>query len=499
MFFLSYCNQARKGSMEIHQRLFIDGDWVQPSTSAMLDVISPHTEGVIARVAEGREADIDRAVAAARVAFDKGPWPRMRAAERADVMARLLALLQERAAELAVTITNEMGCPISFSHLGQVMAANMVLDYYIKLAREYPFEDVRQGLQGPSLVCREPVGVAGCIVPWNVPLFTTMLKLGPALAAGATVVVKPAPETPLDAIILADAIRAAGMPKGVVNIVTAGREVGEHLVKHPDVDKIAFTGSTAAGRRIAALCGERLKRVTLELGGKSAAIILDDADLSTTIGGLLPAAIMNNGQACMAQTRILASRARYREVADALTEAMRNVPVGDPMDPATFCGPLVAARQRERVEGYIRIGREEGARVACGGGRPAGLKTGWYVEPTVFIDVDNRMRIAREEIFGPVLAVIPYDDANDAVRIANDSDYGLSGSVWSADVEQGLDIARRVRTGTYTVNGFAMEFSAPFGGFKASGLGRELGPEGLAAYLEVKQINLPMGYDVRPQ
>ncbi len=482
--------------MQVHERLFIGGEWVQPSTSATLDVISPHSEAVIARVPEGREADMDRAVAAARQAFDRGPWPRMRAAERADVMARLLALLQERAAELAITITNEMGCPISFSNLGQVMASNMVLDYFVHLAREYPFEEVRPGMLGPALVRRDPVGVAACIVPWNVPLFTTMLKLGPALAAGATVVLKPAPETPLDAIILADAMRASGLPKGVVNIVPAGREVGEYLVRHREVNKVAFTGSTTAGRRIAAICGEHLKRVTLELGGKSAAIILDDADLNVTIGNLLPAALMNSGQACVAQTRILASSRRYREVAEALVEAVRGVQVGDPSDPSTLCGPMVAARQRDRVEGYIRIGREEGARIACGGGRPAGLRKGWYVEPTVFVDVDNRMRIAQEEIFGPVLAVIPYKDVDDAVRIANDSDYGLSGTVWSGNVDTGLDIARRVRTGTYTVNGFAMEFGAPFGGFKASGLGRELGPEGLAAYLESKQINLPMGYNV---
>jgi aldehyde dehydrogenase (NAD+) len=485
--------------MQVQERLFIGGDWVQPATSTVLEVVSPHSEAIIARVAEGSAADMDRAVAAARAAFTQGPWPRMTAAERADVMERLLARLQERAGELAVTITNEMGSPISFSHMAQVMASNMVLSYFAQLARDYPFEEVRPGMQGPTLVRREPVGVAACIIPWNVPLFTAMLKLGPALAAGATVVLKPAPETPLDAIILADAIRDAGVPPGVVNIVPAGREVGEHLVRHRDVNKVAFTGSTMAGRRIAAICGEQLKRVTLELGGKSAAIILDDADLAATIGGLLPAAIMNNGQACVAQTRILASRRRYREVADALVEAMRNVQVGDPMDPATLVGPLFAARQRERVEGYIRIGQDEGARLACGGGRPAGQTTGWYVEPTVFLDVDNHMRIAQEEIFGPVLAVIPYDDVEDAVRIANDSEYGLSGSVWSADVDSGLQIARRVRTGTYTVNGFAMEFSAPFGGFKASGLGRELGPEGLAAYLEAKQINLPFGYDVQPR
>jgi betaine-aldehyde dehydrogenase len=483
--------------MQVHDRLFIGGDWVSPATAATLDVISPATEEVIGRVPEGREADVDRAVAAARDAFDRGPWPRMAAGERADAMARLLAELQARAGDLAVTITQEMGSPISFSHMAQVMAANMVLDYYVRLAREYPFEEVRQGMLGPCIVRREPVGVAGCIVPWNVPLFVTILKLGAALAAGATVVLKPAPETPLDAILLADAVRAAELPAGVVNIVPAGREVGEHLVRHPLVDKIAFTGSTAAGRRIASICGEQLKRVTLELGGKSAAIMLDDVDVPTAIAGLMPGALMNNGQACVAQTRILASRARYREVADALVDAVRAWTVGDPMDPTTLCGPLVASRQRDRVEGFVAIGKKEGARLACGGGRPAGFPKGWYVEPTVFVDVDNRMQIAREEIFGPVLAVIPYEDEADALRIANESDYGLSGSVWTADVDHGLDVARRVRTGTYTVNGFAMEFGAPFGGFKCSGIGRELGPEGLQAYLESKQINLPMGYEPR--
>ena len=472
---------------------YLDGGWAAPATGAVLEVVSPHTEQVVATVPEGSVADVDAAVAAARRAFDEGPWPRMSPAERIEVVQAFSGLYAARLGDMADLITLEMGAPTSFSNLAQSPAPWMQIEAFLGIARDFPWEERRDGVLGsPVVVRREPVGVVAAIPPWNVPQFTIMSKVVPAILAGCTVVVKPAPETPLDGYLMAELLQEAGLPPGVVNIVAAGREVGEHLVSHPGVDKVAFTGSTAAGRRIGAICGEQLKRVSLELGGKSAAIVLDDADLAATMEGLKFTALMNSGQACVAQTRILASRARYGEVVDALVEAVGAMAVGDPMDPATEIGPMVAQRQQERVEKYIALGQEEGARVVLGGnGRPDGLDTGWYVRPTIFADVDNRMRIAQEEIFGPVLSVIPYDDVTDAVRIANDSDYGLAGTVWTTDVEAGLDVARGVRTGTYGVNTYTMDFAAPFGGFKASGTGREFGPEGLAQYTELKSIYLP--------
>ncbi|SRR5581483_6238233 len=481
--------------MHEYQKLFIGGEWVEPSGTATIDVISPHSEELVGRVPEGTEGDIDRAVAAARDAFDNGEWPRMTPAERAEIVTNFSNVYAARMMDMAAVITEEMGSPISFSQLAQSPAPWMMLNTFIQIANEYPWEETRVGVLGSDVIVRsEGVGVVGAIVPWNVPQFVTMSKLAPALLAGCTIVVKPSPETPLDAFLMAELLEEAGVPKGVVSIVPAGREVGEHLVRHPGVDKIAFTGSTAAGRRIASICGEQLKRFSLELGGKSAAIILDDADLQQTVDGLKFASLMNNGQACVAQTRILASRSRYDEVVDAVGAMVGGLSVGDPTDPATEVGPLVAERQQERVEKYIAVGQEEGAKVVVGGnGRPSGLEKGWYVQPTVFAGVDNSMRIAQEEIFGPVLAVIPYDDVDDAVRIANDSEYGLAGSVWTADVDQGLDIARRVRTGTYGINQYTMDFIAPFGGFKGSGIGREFGREGLEHYVELKSIVPPAG------
>ncbi len=472
--------------------LFIGGAWAKPATDAVLEVVSPHTEEVVARVPEGSTADIDAAVGAARKAFDEGPWPQLSAAERIDVVQNLSGLYAAKLTEMAEVITTEIGSPISFSNLAQSPAPWMQIEAFLAIAREFPWESTRPGVLGSDVMVRhEPVGVVAAIPPWNVPQFTVMSKLIPALLSGCTVVVKPAPESPLDCYLLAELLQEAGVPDGVVSIVAAGREVGEHLVSHPGVDKVAFTGSTAAGRRIGAICGEQLKHCSLELGGKSAAIVLDDADLGPTLEGLKFIGLMNSGQACVAQTRVLVSRDRHDEVAQALADAVAGMRVGDPMDPATEIGPMVAQRQQERVEKYIALGQEEGARLLTGGsGRPDGLDNGWYVRPTVFADVDNRMRIAQEEIFGPVLSVIPYDDVDDAVRIANDSDYGLAGTVWTSDQDAGVDVARRVRTGTYGVNTYTMDFAAPFGGYKASGLGREFGPEGLAQYSELKSVYL---------
>jgi aldehyde dehydrogenase (NAD+) len=353
------------------------------------------------------------------------------------------------------------------------------------VAKEFPWVERRPGLFGEVHLRRAPVGVVGAIVPWNVPQFLIMPKMIPALIAGCTVVVKPAPETPLDAMWLAEMLEEIDLPEGVVSIVPGGRETGEALVRHPGVDKISFTGSSATGRHIASLCGEQLKRVSLELGGKSAAIILDDADIGHTVNHLKTASLMNNGQACVAQTRILVSERKHDEVVDALAEMMSGLQVGDPADDATDIGPLVAQRQQQRVQGYIQAGVDAGARMVLGGtDKPR--DRGWYVQPTLFADATNDMKIAREEIFGPVLTVLKYSDEADAVRIANDSDYGLGGSVWTADVAHGLQIAAEVRTGTFGINMYTLDTTAPFGGFKQSGIGREFGAEGLSAYVELQ-------------
>jgi len=472
-------------------RFFIGGQWTEPSAPATFEVVNPTTEEVLYGAALAQAADIDRAVTAARAAFDEGPWPRMTAQERGEYLRALASALAQRVATVADIWTSEMGVVNGVArHLSAGAAGTY--GYYGDLADDFAFVERHRPSGGGEvgLLVREPVGVVGAIIPWNGPIALTALKVAPALLAGCAVVVKSSPEAPGAGYVLAEAAGEIGLPAGVVNVVTADRDESECLVRDPRVDKVSFTGSTVAGRRIASIMGERIGRCTLELGGKSAAIVLDDADLSAVARSLAGGISVMSGQACAALTRVVVSRSRHDDLVDALVESFSAIKVGDPFDTATQMGPLAMARQLERVRGYVAAGSAEGARLASGGGRPPGLDRGFFIEPTVFAEVQNSATIAREEIFGPVLSVVPVDDEADAIRVANDSAYGLNASVYTDDHERAWQVARQVRAGTVGHNGPRADFGIAFGGFKQSGIGREGGREGLLPYLETKTVIL---------
>lgn len=472
------------------EKLFIGGEWASSSADGGIDIISPASEETIGRVARATTADMDRAVAVARNAFDHGPWPRMSGAERAGYLRRIAAEMVKRSDDFARAWSLQVGMPYAQSSQTAPYMAGY-FSYYADLA-EKGFEEVRQPLAGGHcIVVREPAGLVVAVVPWNAPLATMLLKVAPALAAGCVVIGKPSPETPLEALILAECVAAAGVPEGVFSVLTADREVSDHLIRKPEVDKVSFTGSTAAGLHIASVCGSRMARVTTELGGKSAAIILDDANIETVVAGIMPNLVGLCGQQCAAFSRILVPAARKAEVTEALAAAMRYVTVGDPFDQATVMGPLVTRSQHVRVLGYIEKGKAEGATLVTGGNRPAHLDKGWFVEPTLFTDASNDMTIAREEIFGPVGTIIAYYSEEQAIAIANDSIYGLSGGVFTEAPDRAYAVARRIRTGNFGHNGRVIDYTMPYGGFKQSGIGREGGVEGLHAFTEVKAIFMP--------
>ena len=477
---------TRVAGVANRDRLFIGGGWVEPHGSGRLEVVNSATEAVLATIPEGSAVDAEAAVDAAAAAFE--PWSQTPPAQRAEYLDKIKKGLAARSDELRALMAAEVGMPVGLSPMYQLGSPPFVFGYYAGLARDFKFEEE----VGNSLLVREPVGVVACITPWNYPLHQISLKVAPALAAGCTVVLKPSEVAPLNAFVLAEVIEEAGLPAGVFNLVTGvGPVAGEALASSPHVDMVSFTGSTAAGRRVSELASKTVKRVALELGGKSANVILDDADMEAAVKRGIQQVMVNSGQSCNAWSRMLVPRSRKTEVEKIAAEAAAATPVGDPTQEGSFVGPLVSKTQYDRVRGYIQKGIDEGATVLTGGTEsPDGLERGYYVRPTIFGDVRPDMTIAREEIFGPVVAIIPYDTEDDAVRIANDSIYGLAGAVWSGDGERAKRVARRIRTGQVDINGGGFNILAPFGGYKQSGNGRELGTFGFEEFLEVKALQL---------
>jgi aldehyde dehydrogenase (NAD+) len=475
--------------------LFIGGEWVAPADGGRVDVISPSSEEVIGFSPVAGRADVDRAVAAARAAIDDGPWPRTSPEERAAALDRMAAHLTERARELATLNVEEAAVPVTYAHARELGPA-FIVGFFARLAREFAFREVRQGAAAPAIIVREPVGVVASIVPFNGPLMSAAAKFGPALASGCALVFKPALETPLDAFVLAEAAQEAGIPPGVVNVLPADRAVAEALVGHAGVDRVVFTGSTAGGRAVAQATAGSFKRVTLEMGGKAAAILLDDAPVDASIASILPMSFFNSGQACIALSRLVVPRNKLAAVTEAVAAFTDTMVLGDPHDPATILGPVISAAHRDRIEGMVDMAKADGARVVRGGSRPADLPQGWYVAPTVLTDLGPDARIAQQEVFGPVLVILPHDGDDDAVAIANGTPFGLSGAVFTPDLDRALSLAGRIKVGTFGINGYALDPTVPFGGCKQSGVGREFGVEGLAEYTEIKAVALPAGASV---
>lgn len=482
-------------SIADREQVFIGGRWVDSTGDEWIDVVDSFTEDTVARVRSATADDVAAAVAAARKSFDKGDWALRSMAERADVLDAIADRLEQRVDELTPIGVVEVGVPVSISRPTQEMTGGL-FRAVAAVARNFEtLEERPRAGGGVSRIVKEPTGVVAAIIPWNGPIGTIAFKVAPALAAGCSVVLKTAPEAPISpsvfADIIAELVDEGRIPEGVVSVLCADRDVSETLVTNPDVDHVTFTGSTAAGRRIMSLAGERIARVSLELGGKSAAIILDDADINHVVQSLPMGGCLQSGQACVALTRVLVSRKRHDEVLEVLKAAYGALPIGNPWEPTVFLGPLASKRQQDRVLGYIDIAKEDGAKVVVGGGRPEGLEKGFFVAPTLLDNVHPDSRIAQEEVFGPVISVITYEDEEDAIAIANNSIYGLSGAVYTEDIDHGYEVARRIRTGTISVNSATMDFTLPFGGYKQSGTGREGGIEGLEEFFEVKTVHMP--------